>query len=140
MRYRLRFDIGYDSQHWSLDTFERDRELFYKQLLKKYASENGKIDDATLEFPRGTPELANELIQVAERTGFDYNIWTFVEYTSEEIINARFVPFFIRGEQVDHDKYGVYFNKYPLSQVSNEPLSNSAQISGLYLFNRLSNP
>lgn len=114
MRYKLGFDIGYDEIHWELDTFYEDRDNFYKKMLIIFGKEKGYIEDARIVFPNSHRKLANELIKIVEDNGFLYTIGTVPEYYPEEIAAARYVPFLIEGEELDHDACGEPFNKYKI--------------------------
>jgi hypothetical protein len=114
MRYRIGFAIGYDEERWNLETFDEDRETFYSRVLEMVAPHQGTIDqpNAKLVFPDGTRSLARALIEIAQREGLAYRIGTFVKYTTAEIRQARFVPFFTKGDFADCDRDGHDLNKY----------------------------
>ncbi len=112
MRYKLQFYIGYDEEHWNLETFSADRVRFFQKVLSKMKLHNGVIMDARIEFPNGSRPLARMLADIAESEHLQYDIAVGPTYSADEIREARFVPFLQAGEEVDCDREWHELNKY----------------------------
>lgn len=114
MEYKLRFSIGYDEEHWNLETFSKDRKKYFLKLIEKYKKFKGLYLEGyeDLEFPNGTPEMEQLLRKECESKNYTYDIGTLVNYTPKEIREAHFVPLTALGNFVDYDKNYVFLNTY----------------------------
>ncbi len=136
MKYRLGFDIGYDPQHWDLNSFERDRQEVYEQLLRCFKSKHGQISDARLKFPDADSELAQGLIDFAEKRGYLYSIGTFVKYTREEIKSASFVPLWTDCGPLDSNRDGIPLNEYKAVLCKSCGRCDDSQVPNPYRINK----
>ncbi len=118
MNYRLRLNIGNDGSRGTWDDFLKERENFYKSILKRFKTHQGRIDDIWVELPNGTPEVAKILSQISESNRYNYDIGVFVDYTPKEIEQARFVPLMALGNYVDRDKNHKFLNTYSKIECS----------------------
>lgn len=114
MKYILVLGIGYDNSNWNLETFSKDRQVFFSKLIEKYKEFKGHYSDVNenVEFPNCTPELEQLLRKECESRNYTYNLGTDVIYSEKDIKEARFVPFLVAGDEVDFDSYCNELNIY----------------------------
>jgi len=112
MRYRLIFAIRFDERKWKREAYRKNREEIYRDLITRFPSEGAKIEDWRIEFPNGTPRLADALKDVCEAEGYEPDIGTFVHYSAKEIREAGFVRLMASSGPIDRDADHRCLNSY----------------------------
>jgi hypothetical protein len=112
MNYRLRLNIGRDKTRWTWEGFYKERDNFYKNIIEQFRDYKGRVNDLWVEFANGNPQLANSLVEIAEKRKYIYDIGVLIDYTAKEIREAKYVRLMALGDCVDHDKDYKFLNKY----------------------------